>query len=139
MTKARVAAKILLWAVTLFLALVCLRSGVTKLPADGFWVRDFRRWGYPGWFRVAVGAAELIACVLLLVPRLASYGAALFAAVMLGAIYTHAAHGETVRLPFNFLLFALSVVVIYARRPNFLKRRAHAANATDAPQPARVS
>jgi uncharacterized membrane protein YphA (DoxX/SURF4 family) len=137
-SKARVAAKILLWAVTLFLALVALRSGATKLPADGFWVRDFRRWGYPGWFRVAVGAAELAACVLLLVPRLASYGAALFAAVMLGAIYTHAAHGEQVRLPFNVALLALSVVVLYARRPGFLKRRATAANATDASQPAQI-
>ena len=138
MTKARVAAKILLWAVTVFLALVCLRSGVTKLPADGFWVRDFRRWGYPGWFRVAVGAAELAACALLLVPRLASYGAALFAAVMLGAIYTHAAHGETVRLPFNFVLLGLSLVVLSARRPAFLRKRAPAASAADAPQPARI-
>ena len=139
MTKARVAAKILLWAVTLFLALVCLRSGVTKLPADGFWVRDFRRWGYPGWFRVAVGVAELIACAMLLVPRLASYGAALFAAVMLGAIYTHASHGEQVRLPFNAVLLALSLVVLYARRPGFLKRRAPAANAADVPRPAQIS
>ncbi len=138
MTKARAAAKVLLWAATLFLALVALRSGVTKLPADGFWVRDFRRWGYPGWFRVAVGAAELIACAMLLVPRLASYGAALFAAVMLGAIYTHAAHGEQARLPFNVVLFALSLLVLYARRPRFLKRRAHAATADDAPQPARI-
>jgi uncharacterized membrane protein YphA (DoxX/SURF4 family) len=139
MSKARVAGAVLLWAITIFLALVCLRSGVTKLPADGFWVRDFRRWGYPGWFRVAVGAAELAACALLLVPRLASYGAALFAAVMLGAIYTHAAHGETVRLPFNVVLFALSVAVLYARRPRFPKRRAPAAGAADAPQPARIS
>jgi hypothetical protein len=57
---------------------------------------------------------------------------------MLGAIYTHAAHGETARLPFNFLLFALSVVVLYARRPDFLKRRARAADAADAPQHARI-
>ena len=33
MTKARVAGKVLLWAVTLFLALVCLRSGVKSLDA----------------------------------------------------------------------------------------------------------
>ena len=138
MTKARVAGTILLWAATVFLALVCLRSGVTKLPADGFWVRDFRRWGYPGWFRVAVGAAELIACALLLVPRLASYGAALFAAVMLGAIYTHASHGETVRLPFNLILLALSLAVLYARRPGSLKRRAPAANTADVTRPARI-
>lgn len=139
MSKARVAANILLWAVTVFLALVCLRSGLTKLPAEGFWARDFRRWGYPGWFRVAVGVAELLACAMLLVPRLASYGAALFAAVMLGAIYTHAAHGETVRLPFNFVLFTLSLIVLYARRPGFLKRRAPAASTAGAQQPARIS
>ncbi len=138
MTKARVAGKLLLWAVTVFLALVALRSGLTKLPAENFWVRDFRRWGYPGWFRVAVGAAELLACALLLVPRLAAYGAALFAAVMLGAIYTHAAHGETTRLPFNVVLFALSVAVLYARRPGFLKRRAHAASASDASRHAHI-
>jgi len=130
MSKARVAKLIGLWGVTLFLALVCLRSGLTKLPAGSFWERDFRRWHYPGWFRLTVGVAELAAFALLLVPRLASYGAALFALIMLGAIYTHAAHGETVRLPFNFLLLGLSLVVLYARRPHFLKRRA--------PAPARI-
>lgn len=126
MSKARVAKLIGLWGVTLFLALVCLRSGLTKLPAGSFWERDFRRWHYPGWFRLAVGVAELAAFALLLVPRLAAYGAALFALVMLGAIYTHAAHGETVRLPFNFLLLCFSLVVLYARRPHLLKRRAPA-------------
>jgi uncharacterized membrane protein YphA (DoxX/SURF4 family) len=126
MSKARVAKLIGLWGVTLFLALVCLRSGLTKLPGDGFWVRDFRRWHYPGWLRLAVGVAELAAFALLLVPRTASYGAALFALVMLGAIYTHAAHGEFSRLPFNFLLLALSLLVLYARRPHFLQRRAPA-------------
>ena len=122
MSKARVAKLIGLWGVTLFLALVCLRSGLTKLPAGGFWERDFRRWGYPGWFRVMVGAAELASFALLLIPRLAAYGAALFAAVMLGAIYTHAAHSEMSRLPFNFLLLALALLVLAARGRDFLKR-----------------
>jgi len=126
MTKKRIAVEVLLWGVTIFLALVCLRSGVTKLPADSFWVRDFRRWGYPGWFRVAVGAAELAACALLLYPRAASVGAGLFAAVMLGAIFTHATHDEFTRLPFNFLLLALSLVVLLARARKLPLRRAHA-------------
>jgi putative oxidoreductase len=126
LTRGQIALKVLLWGTTLFLALVCLRSGLTKLPGDGFWVRDFRRWGYPGWFRVAVGAAELAAFALLLVPRLAACGAALFALVMLGAIYTHAANGESSRLPFNFLLLALSVAVAFARRPAPLRRRGRA-------------
>src|SRR3954447_8185682 len=104
MTKKRIATETALWLVAVFLALVCLRSGLTKLPADSFWVRDFRRWHYPGWSRYAVAAVELAACALLLVPRAATAGAALFAAVMLGAMFTHATHHESSRLPFNFLL-----------------------------------
>ena len=126
MTKKRIALKVLLWAVTIFLALVCLRSGLTKLPGDSFWVRDFRRWHYPGWFRIVVGVAELLSCALLLFPRVASVGAALFAVVMLGAVFTHATHNEFTRLPFNLILFALSLTVLFARGrslTNLLPRR----------------
>ena len=121
MTKKRLAKEIALWLIALFLALVCLRSGLTKLPADSFWVRDFRRWHYPDWFRIVVAVCELASCAPLLVPRVASLGAALFAAVMLGAIYTHATHHESVRLPFNFLLLALSLVVLFARRRGLMR------------------
>ncbi|MCA1631854.1 MAG: DoxX family protein [Acidobacteria bacterium] len=124
MTKKRIALEVALWLVAIFLALVCLRSGLTKLPADSFWARDFRRWHYPGWSRYAVAVAELAACALLLVPRAAVAGAALFAAVMLGAMFTHAAHNEMSRLPFNLLLFALSLVVLFARGSRLLKPRA---------------
>jgi hypothetical protein len=34
---------------------------------------------------------------------------------MLGAILTHATHGESSRLPFNLFLLALSAIVIYFR------------------------
>lgn len=125
MTKTGIVKMVALWSVTLFLALVCLRSGLMKMPGmpgEEFWINDFRRWGYPDWFRIPVGVAELASMVLLLIPRLAGYGAMLFAAVMLGAIFTHATHHEAGRLPFNFLLLALSLTVVFARRPIFLKR-----------------
>lgn len=121
-TKVRTVKEVLLWIITLFLALICLRSGLLKLTGNVFWVRDFQRWGYPDWFRVVVGVAELASLVLLLVPRLASYGASLFAAVMLGAIFTHYTNNETTRLPFNLLLLTLSLVIIFARRRFFLKQ-----------------
>jgi len=122
MTKLRIVKEVLLWIIALLLALVCLRSGWLKVSGNIFWVRDFHRWGYPDGFRVAVGIAELVSAVLLLIPRLASYGASLFAVVMLGAIYTHATHHESSRLPFNFFLLALSLVIAFMRRPNFLKK-----------------
>ncbi|HET6671647.1 MAG TPA: DoxX family protein [Pyrinomonadaceae bacterium] len=121
MTKVRLIKEVLLWIITLFLALVCLRSGWLKVTGNIFWVRDFHRWGYPDWFRLVVGVTELASMALLLVPRLAAYGASLFALVMLGAIFTHYTNNETSRLPFNLLLLALSLVIVFARRPAFLK------------------
>jgi putative oxidoreductase len=120
MTRKRLVGEVGLWVVSLFLALVCLRSGLMKMPGvpgEEFWERDFRRWGYPGWFRISVGIAELVSCALLLVPRFAPAGAGLFAAVMVGAIFTHATHNELGRLPFNVLLLVLSLVVVVARSP----------------------
>jgi putative oxidoreductase len=120
-TKVRIAKEVMLWLITLFLALICLRSGWLKVSGNIFWIRDFHRWGYPDWFRLVVGIAELISMALLLVPRLASYGASLFAVVMLGAIFTHYTNNETGRLPFNLLLLTLSLLIVYARRPPFLR------------------
>lgn len=123
MTKVRVVKEVVLWIIALLLALVCLRSGWLKVTGNIFWVRDFHRWGYPDGFRIAVGIAELASAVLLLIPRLAGYGASLFAVVMFGAIYTHATHNESSRLPFNLFLLALSLVIAFTRRPSFLKKR----------------
>ena len=122
MNRARIAKEVVLWVITLFLALVCLRSGWLKVTANIFWVRDFHRWGYPDWFRIVVGITELSSMALLLVPRFAAYGASLFAVVMLGAIVTHATHHEASRLPFNCLLLGLSLIIIFARRATFLAR-----------------
>ena len=115
MTKTRIAKEIVLWMLTLMLVVVCIRSGLLKLAGNVFWVRDFHRWGYADWFRIVVGLAELASAALLLIPRMASYGAALFAVVMLGAIYTHLTHNESGRLPFNLFLLALSLVIVVAR------------------------
>jgi len=122
MNKKRIAKEIALWIVTLMLVLVCFRSGLLKLTGNVFWVRDFHRWNYPDWFRIVVGLAEIASAALLLLPRTAAYGAATFAVVMLGAIYTHATHNESPRLPFNLFLLALSLVIIVARYPPLLNR-----------------
>lgn len=116
-SKGRIAKEIFLWILTLFLCLVCLRSGWLKVTGNIFWIRDFHRWGYPDWFRLVVGIAEIISMLLLLLPRFAAYGASLFGLVMLGAIFTHATHNEFTRLPFNLLLLGISLIIIYARRP----------------------
>lgn len=54
----------------------------------------FASWGFPIWFMIAVGATEILGGILLIVPRLRTYGAAILSLVMLGAIGTHVANGE---------------------------------------------
>ena len=46
-----------------------------KLAGAEAHVRHFVTWGYPDWFRLVVGAIEVTSAVLLLVPRLAFFGA----------------------------------------------------------------
>jgi len=123
MIKGRTVKEVVLWMTALFLALVCLRSGWLKVTGNIFWARDFHRWGYPDWFRIVVGISELLSMALLLVPRFAGYGASLFAAVMLGAIFTHYTHNEVSRLPFNLFLLGLSLIIMVTRRPNFLRKQ----------------
>jgi uncharacterized membrane protein YphA (DoxX/SURF4 family) len=65
---------------------------------------------------MVVGIAELASMALLLIPRVAAFGAGIFAVIMLGAIFTHATHNESSRLPFNFLLLVFSLIVVFARR-----------------------
>lgn len=122
MTKRRIVKEIVLWILTLMLVLVCFRSGLLKLTGNVFWVRDFQRWNYPDWFRTVVGLAEVVSAALMLIPRLAAYGAGIFTIVMVGAIYTHAIHNESARLPFNLFLLVLSLVILVARQPALLSR-----------------
>ncbi len=111
MTKGHIAKEVALWAFALFLSLVCLRSGLMKMPGvpgEEFWARDFARWGYSSWFKTVVGIAELSSFALV---------------CRVQPVLTHATHHETSRLPLNFLLLFLSLIIVFTRKPTFLKRR----------------
>lgn len=87
---------VLAWLVALYLAWMYLRMGWVKFDPEGFWTGAFERWGYPAWFRVAIGAAEVAGAVALVLPWTASYGSGLLIAVMLGAWVTRFTDGRMV-------------------------------------------
>ena len=74
----------------------------------------FIHWGYPGWFRMVVGAAELLAAVLLLLPRRRFLGAALMVFILIGAVTTHFVNhdsiGDSISAPIH-LTFAFIVAL----------------------------
>lgn len=108
----------MLWAVTLFLMQAFVPTGYLKLLDSSGWTEAFAGWGYPDWFRRAVGIAEIVAGLVILVPRIASYGAALIFMIMVGAIATHFRFAEymdayTSELP----SLCFSAALVFARWP----------------------
>jgi putative oxidoreductase len=107
---------IVLWTVTVLLAVFFTMMGLPKLLGLGGWAGRFATWGYPPSFVILVGVAELAGAVMVLIPRLATLGGALLAVIMLGAAATHLLHGETVRVLVPLVLFAVLTVVTVVSR-----------------------
>jgi uncharacterized membrane protein YphA (DoxX/SURF4 family) len=63
------------------------------------------------------GALEVLAALAVLVPTAAFYGAVLLVCIMVGALYSHLAHGQTADVvqPIVFLVLAAALAVL--RRP----------------------
>jgi uncharacterized membrane protein YphA (DoxX/SURF4 family) len=78
-------------------------------------ITRFRGGGYPDRFYFAVGLAELVGSILLLVPRLAKVGALPLIVVMAGATATHFLHREPQAI-ITLVVLALLCLVLYLRR-----------------------
>ncbi len=110
------ATRIALWVLCGLLAVLFLMAGGSKLAGAQPQVEHFSKWGYPGWFRLLIGAVEAAAAVALMIPRVAALAAGVLAAVMAGAIYTHVRHDEAMQALVPGVLLALLACVGYLRR-----------------------
>ena len=88
MKALRIAGKVMLWLITIFIGLGLVFVGQAKFTRPEFWGVWFPRWGYADWFMWVIGAGEVLGGLLLFVPRTAAYGAAILIVIMLGALYT---------------------------------------------------
>ena len=79
----------LLWAAKGVAAVLMLQTLYFKFQAEPESVYIFTKVGIEPWGRIGTGIMELIASVLILIPRTAWIGAGLGLGVMLGAIVTH--------------------------------------------------
>ena len=82
------------WLGALLLGAVFFVSGALILAHRPLVVERFLEWGYPTKWMTVVGAIEVLAAVLLVIPRFARHGAMILIVMMLGATFTHFAHGE---------------------------------------------
>jgi uncharacterized membrane protein YphA (DoxX/SURF4 family) len=107
----------LLTALCWILAVEFAVGGVAKFVVPSYDGR-FVDWGYPGWFRFVVGAGEIAAAVLLVLPRRRFLGAALLVVVLTGATLTHILNQdpltEGLSAPIHLVLVS---IVAWATRP----------------------
>ena len=107
---------VLLWTFSGLGAVLMFLAGGGKLGSE-VWTGMFEQWGYPGWLRILVGLAQVGGGLLLFVPRLAAYGAALLVIVMAGALTTELVNepqfGPILPATFGVIYF----LIFLARRP----------------------
>jgi len=77
------------WTAQIGAAAMFFLAGTLKLSGAEPMVHVFAAVGLGQWFRYLTGAIEVGSAVLLLIPSLSFYGAALLVPTMIGAVLTH--------------------------------------------------
>lgn len=121
-----------IWAIRIVPAIIMLQTLYFKFSAHPESVKLFTILGMEPWGRIGTGIAELIASVLILIPRTSLPGALLGSGLMSGAIFFHLSNSK-VGINFNgdpglfiyavvCLLCCLTLVFIHRRQiPDLLK------------------
>lgn len=101
------------WAIRIIVAIILLQTLFFKFTGAKESVYIFSTLGAEPWGRIGSGVIELVASILLLIPRTAVYGAILGLGTISGAIFAHLTTlGITIpAVEDRGELFALAVVV----------------------------
>ena len=78
-----------IWTLRLVSSLILIQTLCFKFSASTVSVYIFSRLGIEPWGRISLGFVELVAALLILIPRTSSVGALMAACVMTGAIIAH--------------------------------------------------
>lgn len=105
------------WIMAILLLVGVGPPGLEKLvQPDVVTERFVSQWGLPAWLVPVTGSMETLGGLLVLVPRVSSYGAMMIVAAMVGATGTHLVHGEMNRFVFPLVFAVLALVVGWVRR-----------------------
>jgi len=94
----------LLWLLILFFVV----GGAVNLAGPAGVREDYRRWGYPSWFRFVTGTLEIVSALMTIAPATRPAGLVLGAVIMIGAAATLIHRRELAHLPPS--LFALLAI-----------------------------
>ena len=100
------------WALRIIAAVIMLQTLYFKFSASEESVYIFSTIGIEPWGRIATAIAELIASVLILLPRTVSIGALMAAGIMAGALVSHLTILGIVVKDDGGYLFSLCLIVL---------------------------
>jgi len=100
------------WLLRLVAAVIMLQTLYFKFSAAPESVYIFSTVGMEPWGRIFVGVLELIASILILIPRTTAYGALVGIGVMTGAVFMHLTRLGIVVQNDSGKLFVMAVVVL---------------------------
>lgn len=104
------------WLPAVLLVLIFVPQGLAKFDDSSGWARAFRMWGYPDWFRITIGALELLAALLLITGRAAVLGAMTIMVIMLGGMATHLIFEGGRHITSEVVPLTLATIVFVIRR-----------------------
>lgn len=112
------------WLLRIVAAVIMLQTLYFKFTAQAESVQLFTQLGMEPWGRIATGIGELIASVLILVPRTTLLGALMGLGLMAGAIFFHLTElgiyfgGDAVLFIYALICFVCSACLIVIYRKN---------------------
>jgi uncharacterized membrane protein YphA (DoxX/SURF4 family) len=80
---------ILVWALRLVAAIIMLQTLFFKFTAAPESVYIFTKLGMEPWGRIGIGSMELVAAILIIIPRTTGIGALIAVGLMAGAMFFH--------------------------------------------------
>ena len=118
---------ILIWILKLIAAIIMLQTLFFKFTASEESVYIFSKLGIEPWGRIGSGIVELIASILILIPRTTAIGALLGLGVMSGALFSHLTklgvvvqddHGQL--FIYALLVFISCLILLYLYRQQLI-------------------
>lgn len=105
------------WVLQIVVAGLFMMMAVPKLMSSADTVANFERWGLPGKIYLVIGAFEMLGAIGLLIPKTTALAAVGLVMIMMGALYTHLAHGEMLMAMMPVMVTMMLAFVIYVRNP----------------------
>lgn len=119
--------EIFTWVLRLVAAVIMLQTLYFKFTADPQSVKLFTLLGMEPWGRIGTGIMELIASVLILIPRTTGIGAVIGLGVMSGAIFFHLTKigivfdGDAVLFIYAVLVFISCAILTFIYKESLLQ------------------